>query len=210
MTATPSASVSTPTVYVVDDDASIRELLTWLMGSVALPVKTFANAQSFLESYERGASGCLILDLYMPGMSGLDLQQYLLDQHVDLPVIFLSGRGDVPMAVAAVRQGAVDFIEKPFDYKIVLARVHEALARDAARRAAQGDSHERQKRLEQLTQREREVMDLVVSGKTNRVIADQLCISVKTVETHRAHVMEKLAVTSVAELVQLALGASPR
>ncbi len=189
-----------PTVFVVDDDASTRELLEWLMKREELEVQTFAAARAFLESYAPDAPGCLVLDLHMPGMSGLDLQRNLKAAGVALPVIFLSGGADVPDAVRAVKEGAIDFIEKPFDYKQVVALVRECIARDAAQRASA-------ERLAQLTQREREVLDLVVAGKTNRDIAEVLDISVKTVEAHRAHLMEKVDAESVAELVQAALAA---
>ena len=189
-----------PTVYVVDDDSSTRELLAWLMKREQLGVQTFAAARAFLDSYAPGAPGCLLLDLDMPGMSGLDLQRSLKAAGVALPVIFLSGRADVPKAVRAVKEGAVDFIEKPFDYKQVVALVRECIARDAAQRASA-------ERLAQLTQREREVLDLVVAGKTNRDIAEVLDISVKTVEAHRSKLMEKVEAESVAELVQAALAA---
>jgi RNA polymerase sigma factor (sigma-70 family) len=199
--------VSEPTVYVVDDDSSTRELLAWLMKRNALAVQAFADARAFLEAYRPGDPGCLLLDLNMPGMSGLDLQQYLKEQGVRLPLIFVSGRADVPKAVRAVREGAIDFIEKPFDYRRVVELVREGLARDAQARAARGRRDEVLARLSQLTQREREVMDLVVAGRTNREIGEQLAISVKTVEAHRARLMEKLEVDSVAELVQAVVAA---
>jgi two-component system response regulator TtrR len=194
--------VIAPTVYVVDDDASTRELLVWLMKRHELPVQAFADARAFLNAYRPGDPGCLVLDLNMPGMSGLDLQQYLKQQGVVLPLIFVSGRADVPKAVRAVREGAIDFIEKPFDYRRVVALVRECLARDVQARAVRGQREEIQGRISQLTVREREVMDLVVAGRTNREIGEQLEISVKTVEAHRARLMEKLGVDSVAELVQ--------
>jgi RNA polymerase sigma factor (sigma-70 family) len=196
-----------PTVYVVDDDGSTRELLEWLMKREGLAVETFADARGFLESYAAGAGGCLILDLDMPGMTGLDLQQNLKGAGVFLPVIFLSGRADVPNAVRAVKEGAVDFIEKPFDYKQVVALVRECLARDEASRAERETHRASAERLAHLTQREREVLDLVVAGKTNRDIAEALDISVKTVEAHRARLMEKVEADSVAQLVQAALAA---
>ena len=192
-------------MYIVDDDASIRELMTWLMQANGIPVVAFSNAQSFLAVYQPDTPGCLILDLYMPGMSGLDLQRYLIDHGISMPVIFLSGRGDVANAVAAVKHGAIDFIEKPFDYKKIVPLIRDCLARDIAMRHARGGQDTRLSRLAVLTQREREVMNLIVAGKTNRVMAETLDISVKTVEAHRAHIMEKLAVDSVAELVQIAL-----
>ena len=198
---------SAPAVYVVDDDSSTRELLAWLMKREGLEVHTYGDPRAFLEGYPSGAPGCLILDLDMPGMSGLDLQQNLKAAGVALPVIFLSGRADVPHAVRAVKEGAIDFIEKPFDYKQVVALVRDCLARDAdsrVRREAQRASSER---LAQLTQREREVLDLVVAGKTNRDIAEVLDISVKTVEAHRARLMEKVGAESLAELVAAAIAA---
>jgi two-component system response regulator TtrR len=194
-----------PTVYVVDDDGSTRELLAWLMKREGLAVETFAAARSFLESYPADAPGCLVLDLNMPGMSGLDLQQYLKEHGVLIPVIFLSGRADVPNAVRAVKEGAIDFIEKPFDYKRVVALAEDCIRRDRDARARRERSRASGERLAQLTQREREVLELVVAGRMNREIAEQLDISVKTVEAHRARLMEKLDVHSVAELVQAAL-----
>ena len=196
-----------PVVYVVDDDASTRELLDWLMRRNGLDVQVFPDARSFLKSHSPDRPGCLILDLNMPGMSGLDLQQYLKDNGVTLPVIFLSGRADVPKAVRAVREGAIDFIEKPFDYKQVVALVRECLARDTVTRGVREQARAYAQRLAQLTQREREVLDLVVAGRTNREIAEALEISVKTVEAHRSHLMEKLEVGSVAELVQAVVAA---
>ena len=196
-----------PTVYVVDDDASTRELLGWLMKRENLAVEAFADPRAFLESYPAGAPGCLLLDLNMPGMSGLDLQQSLKSAGVAMPVIFLSGGADVPNAVRAVKEGAIDFIEKPFDYKHVVAVVRECLARDAKERVEREARRACAERLAHLTQREREVLDLVVGGKTNRDIAEALDISVKTVEAHRARLMEKVEADSVAELVQAALAA---
>ena len=201
----PSAS---QTVYVIDDDASTRELLAWLMQRNMLACETFAEPRSFLKSYKPGgAAACLILDLHMPGMTGLDLQKMLKEQGVQLPVIFLSGRADVPRAVEAVKSGAVDFVEKPFDYKRIVELVRECLARDAASRREREKRRAMAERIAQLTQREREVMDRVVAGKMNREIAESLEISIKTVEAHRAHIMEKLGLRSVQELVQAAMEA---
>ena len=194
-----------PTVYVVDDDESIRELLTWLMRSNGIAVSAFAGAQQFLKSYKTGAPGCLIVDLYMPGMSGLELQHYLIEHDIVIPVIFMSARADVAKAVSAVKQGAIDFIEKPFDYKKIVALAQDCLFRDQLLRRARSNLDIKQARLALLTHREREVMQLVVSGKINRVIADELQIGAKTVEAHRAKIMEKLEVDSLAELVQIAM-----
>jgi two-component system response regulator TtrR len=197
-----TAQTAEPTVYVIDDDASIRELLTWLMARNGIRCQSFPDARSFLKAYRTDAPGCLILDLRMPGMSGLDLQAMLKAQGAMLPVIFLSGRADVSAAVQAVKGGAFDFIEKPFDYKRIVALVRECLARDADSRAQREVRKDVAARLAQLTPREREVMERVVAGKLNRVIAEELEISIKTVEAHRAHIMEKLGVDSVARLVQ--------
>ena len=198
-----------PVVHVIDDDDSIRELLTWLMKRNAIRAEAYPNAKSFLKAYRPGTPGCLILDLYMPGMSGLDLQQYLKEAGIEMPVIFLSGRADVPKAVAAVKSGAIDFIEKPFDYRRIVERVRECLRRDAEARAGREAARGRAERLATLTQREREVLERVIAGKVNRLIAEEMQISIKTVEAHRARIMEKLAVDSVAELVQATLGARP-
>lgn len=194
-----------PTVYVVDDDASIRELLAWLMHRSGIAVATFANAEHFLRTYQPGNPGCLIVDLYMPGMSGLELQHYLIEHNLLIPVIFLSARADVAKAVAAVKQGAIDFIEKPFDYKHIVALAQDCLFRDQLLRESRGNLDAKQARLALLTHREREVMHRVIAGKINRIIAEELSIGVKTVEAHRARIMEKLEVSSVAELVQIAM-----
>jgi FixJ family two-component response regulator len=196
-----------PAVFIVDDDASTRELIAWLMKHNGIPARVFADARAFLAEYRPDLPGCLVLDLNMPGMNGLELQQYLNEQGVVLPVIFLSGRADVPKAVRAVKEGAIDFLEKPFDYKQLVALVRKCFERDAARRAEAARRRATAERLAQLTQREREVLDRVVSGKINREIAEELDISVKTVEAHRARLMEKLEVDSVAELVQAVLTA---
>ena len=195
------------TVFVVDDDSSTRELLAWLMQRHGLRAQVFPDARSFLKGYKAEMPGCLVVDLNMPGMSGLDLQQYLKEHGVLLPVIFLSGRADVPKAVKAVKEGAIDFIEKPFDYRRVVALVEEGIKRDAETRAGRERRRLYSERLAQLTQREREVLDLVVAGRMNREIAEKLDISIKTVEAHRAKIMEKLEVNSVAELVQATLAA---
>jgi RNA polymerase sigma factor (sigma-70 family) len=196
-----------PTVFVVDDDSSTRELLSWLMTRNGMRAQVFADARSFLAAYRADAPGCLVVDLNMPGMSGLELQRYLKENGVQLPVIFLSGRADVPKAVRAVKEGAIDFIEKPFDYKRVVAVVQECLKRSAEERASREHRRQCSARLAQLTQREREVLELVVAGRMNREIAEKLDISIKTVEAHRARLMEKLEVNSLAELVQATLAA---
>jgi FixJ family two-component response regulator len=197
--------MSQPTVFVVDDDSSTRELLAWLMKRNGLKAEVFPDARSFLKSYRAGMPGCLVVDLNMPGMSGLELQQYLKELGVALPVLFVSGRADVPNVVKAVKEGAIDFIEKPFDYRRVVALVEDCLKRDAHARAKCDRKRVHSERLAQLTQREREVLELVVAGRMNREIAVKLDISIKTVEAHRAKIMEKLEVHSLAELVQATL-----
>ena len=202
-----SAPPPQPTVFVVDDDESIRELLTWLMKRAGLRVESFSSGRAFLKAWRREGPACVVLDLHLPDMSGLDLQKQLIERGDAVPVVFLSGRADVPKAVHAVKSGAVDFIEKPFDYRRIVAVVQESLRRDAEGAAARAHARRVAERLATLTQREREVMDRVVAGRINREIAEELAISVKTVEAHRARIMEKLEVGSVAELVQARIAA---
>ena len=202
-----SAPAAAPIVFIVDDDASIRELLAWLMRREGLEARAFANARGFVEVYRPEQPGCLLLDLNMPGMNGLDLQQYLNDHDIVMPVIFLSGRADIAEAVRAVKGGAVDLIEKPFDYRRIVALVHDCLARDGAMRAARGKEQAAAGRFAQLSHREQEVVEKVVAGKMNREIAEELAISIKTVEAHRARLMEKLGANSVTDLVQAVLQA---
>jgi len=194
-----------PTAYVVDDDESIRTLWRWLMESNGIAVKTFATAADFIESYRNGGAGCLVLDLKLPGMSGLELQQYLNRKDVEIPIVFVTGYGDVPAAVSALKGGAVDFIQKPFSHREVLSIIEKAFQRDAENREKRARRSRIAGRLAMLTEREREVLQRVIEGKPNKIIAADLDISMKTVEFHRAKVMEKMGVTSVAELVQFAM-----
>ncbi len=195
------------TVFVVDDDDAMRESLTWLIESVGLKVETFSSADSFLKAYYPGRSGCLLLDVRMPGMSGLELQGHLQDQQITLPVIMITGHGDVPMAVRAMKAGAIDFIEKPFNDEQLLESIRNALAVDDTRRDEQSFKADIASRLELLTPRETEVMDMVTAGKSNKEIANTLGVSAKTVEAHRAKVMEKMQAGSLAELVRLVISA---
>jgi FixJ family two-component response regulator len=199
-----SADPAVPVAYIVDDDESIRTLWGWLMESNGIAACTFATAAEFIEAY-RGGGGCLVLDVRMPGMSGLELQEYLKARGIEIPIIFVTGHADVPTAVSAMKGGAVDFIQKPFGYREALAIIRRAFERDAEIRALRARAAQVEERLAMLTEREREVMDRVVEGKPNKVIASELDISVKTVEAHRAKVMVKMSVDSVAELVQLML-----
>ncbi len=197
-----------PTAYVVDDEEAVRTLWRWLLESNGIAVRTFATAAQFIESYPQDAPGCLVLDLRLPGMSGLELQQYLKQRKIEIPIVFVSAYGDVKTAVSAIKGGAVDFIEKPFNYRQVLAIIQKALQHDAASRERRARHAHVARRLALLTERERAVLQRVVEGKQNKLIADDLDISVKTVEFHRAKLMDKMGVESVAELVQLTLGFS--
>jgi two-component system response regulator TtrR len=194
-----------PTAYVVDDDESIRALWRWLMESNGIAVKTFATAAAFIESYRSGDAGCLVLDLKLPGMSGLELQEYLNRKDIEIPIVFVTGYGDVPAAVSALKGGAVDFVQKPFGHREVLSIIEKAFQRDAEIREKHARLSIVASRLATLTEREREVLQRVIEGKPNKIIAGELDISMKTVEFHRAKVMEKMGVTSVAELVQIAM-----
>lgn len=194
-----------PTIFVVDDDEAIRSSLQWLLESEGLKVETFSSPQSFLKSYYPGRAGCMLLDVRMPGMSGLELQEHLRESDVQIPIIIITGHGDVPMAVRAMKTGALDFIEKPFDDEKLLDGIQRALQLDQARRERQSDRAEMAARLANLTPREHEVMLKVTEGKSNKEIANELGVSAKTVEAHRARVMEKMEARSLAELVRMVL-----
>ena len=193
------------TVFVVDDDADLRESLGWLIESAGLRVKTFSTAEEFLAGYEPEEPCCLVLDVRMPGLSGLDLQEELTRRGVPPPIIIVTGHAKVPMAVRALKGGAIDFLQKPFSDQALLDRVRQAIDLDRRTRQARAEDAKVVTLLSRLTPREREVMDLVIAGKPNKIIADDLGISPKTVEIHRARVMEKMQAGSVAELVRLAL-----
>ncbi len=198
-----SARQTRPTAYIVDDDESIRSLWRWLLESNGTAVETFATAKEFIDAYQPGGPACLVLDLRLPGMSGLELQEYLREREIAIPIVFVTGHGDVPTAVSAIKGGAVDFIQKPFGYREVLAIIQRAFERDAEIREKRARRSQVAERVAALTEREREVMQRVIEGKLNKVIANELGISVKTVEFHRAKVMEKMGADSVAGLVQL-------
>jgi FixJ family two-component response regulator len=194
---------SPPIVFVVDDDSAIRSSIGRLIKSAGLRSKMCRSAHEFLTCYDPAQPGCVILDVRMPGMSGLKLQEFLASKKVPIPVIIITGFADVPMAVRAMRAGAANFIEKPFDPQVLLETVRRAIDKDAEYRRNQSKIEEINVRISRLTPRERQVMELVVDGKPNKVIASDLGLSQKTVEFHRAHVMTKTGVLSVAELVQL-------
>jgi RNA polymerase sigma factor (sigma-70 family) len=193
---------ATPIVYVVDDDQAVRRSLTWLIESVGLKVQTFGSAQEVMDQMDPERVGCMVIDVRMPGSSGLELQQWLREKRMQIPVIIITGHADVPMAVRAMKSGAVDFVEKPFSDQVLLDRIQEALAQDRRNRMAKAESGEVEACLASLTPRERQVMDLVVEGRANRQVAQELGLSEKTVEAHRAHMMTKMRVNSVAELVR--------
>lgn len=190
-------------VFVVDDDEAIRDALTWLLQSRGVEAEAFASAEEFLGCWDADIAGCLLLDIRMSGMSGLDLFDRLREVQARIPVIFLTGHGDVPMAVGALKRGARDFVEKPFNDNDLVDRVIEALEWDFQRRLDEAAAADLAARLEQLTARERQVMELVLAGKLNKVIADELGITMRTVEVHRAHVFEKMGVKTAVELAQL-------
>jgi len=192
-----------PKLHIVDDDEAIRDALGWLFQSRNVPVASWPSAEAFLADYDSAMAGCLLLDIRMEGMSGLELFDRLSAMGCRMPVLFLTGHGDVPIAVSALKKGARDFVEKPFNDNDLVDRVIEALTFDAGERARQAGQAGLAARLATLTQRERQVMGLVVAGKLNKVIADELGISMRTVEVHRAHVFEKMGVKTAVELARI-------
>ncbi len=192
-----------PTVQVVDDDAAIRDALSWLLASRGVAARTWASAEEFLAAWRPELRGCLVLDVRMGGMSGIELFDRLRELGCDLPVIFLTGHGDVPLAVTALKRGAFDFVEKPFNDNQLVDRVLEALRQGEARREERLAEAGIASRLGQLTAREREVMERVARGDPNKAIADELAIALRTVEVHRARVFDKMGVRSAVELARL-------
>jgi len=192
-------------VFVVDDDASVREALKDLLTSVGLQVELFGSAQEFLRSDRMDVPSCLVLDVRLPGVSGLDFQQELLKANVHIPIIFVTGHGDIPMAVEAMQHGAFDFLQKPFRDQDLIDRIQRALERDARNRAALAQHERIRASFDSLTPREREVLALMTEGKPNKVMAAELGVSQRTVEIHRARVMEKTGAASLAQLVRMAM-----
>jgi two-component system, LuxR family, response regulator FixJ len=190
-------------VFIVDDDDAVRNSIRLLMKSLDLATRPLSTAQEFLSTYDPQQPGCLILDVRMPGMSGLELQQQLNVRGAIIPVIFITGHGDVPMAVEAMQQGAFEFLQKPFRDQDLIERVQRALARDQTTRAELSERANVRERFDSLTPREREVLALVTSGKANKVMAADLNVSQRTVEIHRARVMEKMHASSLAQLVRM-------
>jgi FixJ family two-component response regulator len=198
-----------PLVYVIDDDEAVRDSLAMLLESIDLAHEVHASALDFLDAYDSDRHACVVTDIRMPGMSGLDLQQRLLEDQVDVPIIFITGHGDVPMAVTAMKRGAADFIQKPFRDQDLIDRIYKALKQEKERRDARLEERALRARLKTLTPRETEVMERVIKGQANKVIAMDLGVSQRTVELHRARVMHKLRMRSVAELVRTVSRLSP-
>ena len=193
------------TVHVVDDDDAVRSSLRLLLKSVGLPTVAHASAHEFLAAWDADQPGCLVLDVRMPGMSGIELQAELNQRGAIIPVIFISGHGDIPMAVEAIQHGAFDFLQKPFRDQDLIDRVHRALASDAEHRQLLQQRETLRQRYDSLTPREQEVLQLVTQGKANKVMAGDLGVSQRTVEIHRARVMEKMGAQSLAQLVRMVL-----
>jgi two-component system response regulator FixJ len=190
-----------PLVYLVDDDEAVRDALGMLFKSIGLPYQVHGSALDFLEHYDPKRHSCLVADIRMPGLSGLELQQRLTELRAEIPIIFITGHGDVPMAVTAMKSGAADFIQKPFRDQDLIDRIHKALDRDRERRKSRAEEDAIHARIALLTPRETEVMQRVARGQANKVIAMDLGVSQRTVELHRARVMRKLKMRTVAELV---------
>jgi len=193
------------TVFLVDDDDAVRDALELLLDSVGLRTAAYPSAAAFLAHYDPGRRGCLVLDIRMPAMSGMELQAALAEKSVNIPIIFLSGHGNVSMSAKAFRSGAVDFLEKPFDENVLLERIHEAIRLDRSNRESTARRAAALTRLASLTRREHEVMLLIVTGHANKEIATKLDLSTRTVETHRGRIMEKTAAQSLTELMAIAL-----
>lgn len=195
--------MNTPKAHLVDDDEAIRDALAWLLKSRGIPSSTYASAEDFLAVWSPALSGCIVLDMRMTGMTGLDCFELLQKKNSSMPVIFLTGHGDVPLAVATLKKGAFDFFEKPLNDNELVNRVVEAIAHHAQQRKNDASLDSVNRRLAGLTTREKQIMDLVLAGKLNKIIADQLEISMRTVEVHRANIFEKMQVKTAVELANL-------
>ncbi|MFO7529646.1 MAG: response regulator FixJ [Marinobacter sp.] len=193
------------TVYVVEDDEAVRDSLELLLKSDSKPVKTYESANAFLKDYSDKMAGCIVLDIRMPGMDGMELQKKLNEKHSILPIIFVTGHGDVPMAVDAMKEGAVDFIQKPYREEALLEKIEAALEQDLEQRKTLDQKQEIIRRIKSLTPREHEIMDRMIAGQANKVIAIELEISQRTVEIHRSRVMHKMGTHSLAHLVRMVL-----
>lgn len=206
MTATPNPALHRgETVFIVDDDEAMRDSLTWLLEGNGYQVRSFSSAEQFLAAYDASQVSCVILDVRMPGMSGPELQERMIAENIDIPIVFITGHGDVPMAVTTMKRGAIDFIEKPFDESELRALVERMLQKARTDHSAAREQRAAKDLLGKLTTREQQVLERIVAGRLNKQIADDLGISIKTVEAHRANIMEKLNVNTVADLLRLAL-----
>jgi len=199
-----------PMVHVVDDNPAVRDAIRWLVEQVGLSARTYATAQEFLSACDPAMRGCLVLDIRMPGISGLDLQERLQKQGIHLPVIIITGHGDVPVAVRAMKAGALEFLQKPFNDQTLLDAIHAALEKYHAIWAQQDQSHHTVRNLSALTPREQKVLDLLRHGKPNKVIAYELDLSVRTVEGYRARIMEKMGARSLGQLIEMVVQATPK
>jgi len=194
-----------PTVFLVDDDDAVRDSLSLLLDSAGLNIESFSTSAAFLDEYDPDRPGCVVLDIRMPGMTGMELQEALQSSGIRIPIIFLTGHGNVPMSAKALRAGAIDFLQKPVDEDVLLARIQEALQIDRENRQAEARRADATERFANLTSRESEVMLLVVRGLSNKEIANELQLSHRTVEIHRSRVMEKTGTQSLADLIELAI-----
>ncbi len=201
---------SQQTVFVVEDDEAVRDSLELLLKSEGKPVKTYETANAFLSDYSEDMAGCIVLDIRMPGMDGMELQKKLNAKHSILPIIFVTGHGDVPMAVDAMKEGAVDFIQKPYREEALLEKIDAAIEQDAEQRKTLGEKQEILRKVKTLTPREHEIMDRMIEGQANKVIAIELEISQRTVEIHRSRVMHKMGTHSLAHLVRMILSVKDR
>ena len=199
-----------PTVFLVDDDHAVRDALELLLESAGLRTVSYPSAAAFLEGFEKNRRGCLVLDIRMPGMSGMELQAALAEKSVNIPIIFLTGHGNVSMSAKAFRTGAIDFMENPFNENVLLERIQEAIQLDQSNQAMAARRVDANTRLASLTPREREVMLLIVAGNANKEIATKLNLSTRTIETHRGHILEKTGAQSLADLIELAIASGSR
>ena len=200
---------SLSTVFIIDDNSAVRDAIRWLVEQVGLKAKTYASAQEFLSSFHPDMRGCIVLDIRMPGMSGIELQEKLFHDNIQLPVIIVTGHGDVPITVRAMKAGAFEFLQKPFNDQTLLDAIHAALDKYSALWQQEERRNQACKSLAMLTPREREVLDLLRKGKPNKVIASVLGLSVRTVEGHRANITEKMGVKSLGQLIEMMLKSDP-
>lgn len=197
--------IDAPTVFIVDDDVAVRDALQFLLAAAGLRAEVYASGKQFLDRYSQGQPGCAVLDIRMPGMSGLDLQREFQARHISLPIIFLTGHGDVPVAVRAFKGGAFDFLEKPFDNGVLLQRIRKAIARDAMARPRESIRGDIVRRFALLRPEERDVLDGIIAGHSNKVMAANLCVTTSTIEKRRKQIMDKLEADNLSDLLRMVL-----